>query len=62
MRPLTEKEFKAEAEPVLRQVFTIDNPFAPHPFAKTIPQRNQRCYERQTCREELKVQLICASY
>lgn len=39
MRPLTEKEFKAEAEPVLRQVFTIDNPFAPHPFAKSIPQR-----------------------
>jgi hypothetical protein len=34
MRPLTEKEFKAEAEPVLRQVFTIDNPFARTPLLK----------------------------
>lgn len=39
MLPLTEKDFKAEAEPVLRQVFTSDNPFAMHPFAQTIPQR-----------------------
>ena len=39
MRPLTDKEFKAEAEQVLRQVFASDNPFALHPFAKTIPQR-----------------------
>lgn len=39
MYTLTEKEFKAEAEPILRRVFSTDNPFASHPFAETIPER-----------------------
>ncbi len=38
MRVLTEAEFEAEAEPILRQVFSTDDPFG-QPFTPTIPAR-----------------------
>ena len=38
MRVLTEAEFRAEAEPILRQVFSTDDPFG-QPFTPNIPAR-----------------------
>lgn len=39
MRSLTEDQFRAEAEPALRQVFSSDNPFDQQPFTPNIPVR-----------------------